>query len=292
MTGKVNGGISVQMPDQQSPSYALTSTFIPQSNGQQTRNVLTGYLAVDSNAGAQPGNRSPNYGQLRLLQLPKDTSVPAPGQVQANFSADAVVSNQLNILGGGKTGSGSRLEYGNLPTLPLAGGLLYVEPVYLRSSVGQTSVPLRRRCWSVQQQHRVRRQPPSARSTRRSTHGSRGRPTARRARATRARAGRTRTRDGRHQTTTPPPSSGPTSPGTTTSGNLTAQQQLQPGPGPSAGGVRRRSAGPEARRLRGVREGAGAAGRRPAAGLGGGAAASPPRRPRPPSATPKTSPTK
>src|SRR3954471_14846898 len=133
---------SVQMPDQPAPTYSLTSTYIPQSSGQQTRNVLTGYLAVNSNAGSQPGVRSPDYGQLRLLQLPRETTVPAPGQVQANFSADAVVSNQLNILGGGRTGSGSRLEYGNLLTLPLAGGLLYVEPVYLRSSVGSTSVPL------------------------------------------------------------------------------------------------------------------------------------------------------
>jgi uncharacterized membrane protein (UPF0182 family) len=133
---------SVQMPDQQRPTYSLTSTFIPQSSGQQTRNVLTGYLAVSSDAGSQAGVRGPDYGRLRLLQLPKDTSVPAPGQVQANFTADAVVSNQLNILGGGRTGSGSRLEYGNLLTLPLAGGLLYVEPVYLRSSVGSTSVPL------------------------------------------------------------------------------------------------------------------------------------------------------
>src|SRR5205085_12128307 len=112
------------------------------SYGMQTRNVLTAYLAVDSNADSKTAHRSANYCQLRLLQLQKDTSVPAPGQVQDNLSADAVVSNQLNILGGGKTGSGSRLEYGNLLTLPLAGGLLYVEPVYLRSSVGSTSVPL------------------------------------------------------------------------------------------------------------------------------------------------------
>jgi uncharacterized protein len=133
--------LSLQVPGQDY-RFSLTSTFIPQSSGTSTRNVLTGFLAVDSDAGSQGGVRRPGYGQLELLQLPKDTSVPAPGQVQNNFLGDSVVSNQINILGGSRSSSGSHLEYGNLLTLPLAGGLLYVEPVYLRSSVGATSVPL------------------------------------------------------------------------------------------------------------------------------------------------------
>lgn len=134
--------LSLAMPGLTARSFSLTSTFIPQSSGTSTRNVLTGFLAVDSDAGSQPGAPRDSYGQLRLLQLPKDTSVPAPGQVQANFLADSVVSNQLTILGGVKSGSGSKLEYGNLLTVPVSGGLLYVEPVYLRSAVGSTSVPL------------------------------------------------------------------------------------------------------------------------------------------------------
>jgi uncharacterized membrane protein (UPF0182 family) len=217
---------SVQMPDQPAPTYSLTSTFIPQSNGQQTRNVLTGYLAVDSNAGSQAGVRGPDYGKLRLLQLPKDTSVPAPGQVQANFSADAVVSNQLNILGGGRTGSGSRLEYGNLLTLPVAGGLLYVEPVYLRSSVGSTSVPLLQKVLvsynnnigyadSLQcalDQAFNGRQPGSTNSS--ACAGDSG-------------TSGTNPNPGTSSTTTSPPSSGPTSSSPSTGANQSAQQQLQ-----------------------------------------------------------------
>ena len=80
------------------------------------------------------------YGTLRLLQLPKDTTVPAPGQVQNNFTSNPEVSNQLNILRGGQSG-GSRVQNGNLLTLPLANGLLYVQPVYLRSA-NQGSYPL------------------------------------------------------------------------------------------------------------------------------------------------------
>jgi uncharacterized membrane protein (UPF0182 family) len=217
---------SVQMPGQDRPTYSLTSTFIPQSNGTQTRNVLTGYLAVNSDAGSKAGVKGADYGALRLLQLPRDTTVPAPGQVQNSFTADAVVSNQLNILGGGRTGSGSRLEYGNLLTLPLAGGLLYVEPVYLRSSVGSTSVPLLQKIL-VSYNNKIgyadtlgcaldqafnARQPGSTNSP--ACAGDSG-------------TSGTNPNPGTGGTTTTPPSSGSSSPSTSTGGNQTAQQQLQ-----------------------------------------------------------------
>jgi len=135
--------LTLQMPGQATPTFSLTSTFIPRSSGATTRNVLTGFLAVDSDAGATTGVKRQGYGALRLLQLPKDTTVPAPGQVQNNFTSNPEVSNQLNILRGGQSG-GSRVENGNLLTLPLAKGLLYVQPVYLRSA-NQGSYPLLQR---------------------------------------------------------------------------------------------------------------------------------------------------
>ena len=135
--------LTLQMPGQATPTFSLTSTFIPRSSGATTRNVLTGFLAVDSDAGATTGVKRQGYGALRLLQLPKDTTVPAPGQVQNNFTSNPEVSNQLNILRGGQNG-GSRVQNGNLLTLPLANGLLYVQPVYLRSA-NQGSYPLLQR---------------------------------------------------------------------------------------------------------------------------------------------------
>jgi uncharacterized membrane protein (UPF0182 family) len=63
--------------------------------------------------------------------------VPGPGQVQNNFNADSEVSSLLNILRQGST----NVISGNLLTLPVAGGLLYVQPVYIEST-GETSYPL------------------------------------------------------------------------------------------------------------------------------------------------------
>ena len=124
---------TMQMPGAEKPAFSLYSTFIPQATGENSRNVLYGYLSANSDPG-------PDYGKLTLLTLPKQTTIPGPGQVQAQFDSDATVSQQLNLLRQGQT----EVIPGNLLTLPVGGGLLYVQPVYVRST-GETSYPLLRK---------------------------------------------------------------------------------------------------------------------------------------------------
>ena len=129
--------LTMQVPGQDEPTYSLYSTFIPDESGETSRNVLTGYLAVDADAGSTDGERAEGYGKLRMLILPDTVTVPGPGQVQAKFNADPTVSTELNLLKQGQ----SRVINGNLLTLPVGGGLLYVQPVYVEST-GETSYPL------------------------------------------------------------------------------------------------------------------------------------------------------
>ena len=130
--------LTLRMPDQDEASFSLMSSFIP--TGNNARNVLTGYLAVDAEAGNEDGKPSADYGKMRLLELPRDSTVPGPGQVNNNFVADPDVSNELNILGRGD----SQVVRGNLLTLPMGGGLLYVQPVYVQARSG-TTFPLLQR---------------------------------------------------------------------------------------------------------------------------------------------------
>lgn len=129
--------LTMQAPGMQEPKFSLYTTFIPQSTGENSRNVLTGYLVASAEAGDEPGVISDEYGKLRLLSLPRETIIPGPGQVQNNFNADSEVSQLLNILRQGST----RVLNGNLLTLPVGGGFLYVQPVYIEST-GETSFPL------------------------------------------------------------------------------------------------------------------------------------------------------
>jgi uncharacterized membrane protein (UPF0182 family) len=124
--------LTMQVPGTTSPAFTLYSTYIPKSSSSASKSVLTGYLSVDSDAG-------PNYGKMTLLELPKQGTVPGPGQVQNSFDSDTTVSQALNLLRQGN----SEVIYGNLLTLPVGGGLLYVQPVYVQSSSNaDTSYPL------------------------------------------------------------------------------------------------------------------------------------------------------
>jgi len=120
--------LSMKMPDQSSQAFSLTTTFTP--NG---RDNLSAFMAVDSEAG------SPDYGKIRILKLPTSTTVGGPKQVQSAFNSQQDIAESIKLLKGGD----SDIEYGNLLTVPLDGGLLYVEPVYVRG--GGLKYPLLRK---------------------------------------------------------------------------------------------------------------------------------------------------
>jgi uncharacterized membrane protein (UPF0182 family) len=113
--------LTLRMPGTTEPRFSLTTTFAPQK-----RQTLAAFMAVD----ATPG---PTYGTIRVLQLPRNTTVPGPTQVQNNFESEPAIAEQLTLLRRG----GADVEFGNLLSLPVSGGVLYVEPVYVRASQGQ-----------------------------------------------------------------------------------------------------------------------------------------------------------
>lgn len=127
--------MTVTMPEEDSAHFSLTTTFIP--GGRSGRQILTGFMAANGDAGSEPGVVSAGYGKIHILALPRDLTVPGPGQVQNMFNADFTISQELNLLAQG----GSAVLRGNLLTLPVGGGLLYVQPVYTQSAAG-TQVPL------------------------------------------------------------------------------------------------------------------------------------------------------
>ncbi len=113
--------LTLRMPGATEPAFSLTTTFAP-----LRRQTLAAFMAVDS----APG---PGYGTIRVLQLPRNTTVPGPTQVQNNFESEPDIANQLTLLRRG----GADVDFGNLLSLPVSGGLLYVEPVYVRAAQGQ-----------------------------------------------------------------------------------------------------------------------------------------------------------
>jgi uncharacterized protein len=116
--------------DGQTPAeFSLTSPLVTLNS----RN-LSAVLTVNS----QPG---PDYGAFTLLELPTSgLSVESPAQVQQDIESDTAVSSQLTLLRGGN----SKVVLGNLLTIPLAGKMLYVEPLYTQAKSGTTFPILQR----------------------------------------------------------------------------------------------------------------------------------------------------
>ena len=110
--------LTVRMPDQKQAQFSLTTTFAPNQ-----RPTLAAFMAVNSTPG-------PDYGMMRVLQLPRSTTIPGPTQAYNNFESDPAVSTKLSLLRAG----GSQVDLGNLLSLPVGRGILYVEPVYVRAS--------------------------------------------------------------------------------------------------------------------------------------------------------------
>ncbi|MBO0890688.1 MAG: UPF0182 family protein, partial [Acidothermales bacterium] len=117
-----------RMPGDTQPIFSLTSTLVPKN-----RPNLAAFVSVSSDV-------HNGYGNIRVLQLPRDTAVPGPGTIQGNFEAYAPASTELALLRRG----GSSVRFGNLLTLPFGGGLLYAEPVYVQANSGE-SYPLLQR---------------------------------------------------------------------------------------------------------------------------------------------------
>ena len=102
-----------------SATFSLTTSLV-----QRGRQNMAAYLAVDSDP------QSPDYGTIRVLQLPQNTTILGPQQVQNNFEQDPSVSAQLALY----RQHGSTVINGNLITLPVGGTLLYEEPVYIQGT--------------------------------------------------------------------------------------------------------------------------------------------------------------
>ena len=119
--------MTLEMPGTDKPTFALTTPFVPRGG----RENLSAFAVVDSNYG-------PNYGKISVLQLPRSTNVAGPSQVASNFEAKPEVANSLSLLRQG----GSDVVLGNLLTLPVGGGLLYVQPVYVKATANAAAYPL------------------------------------------------------------------------------------------------------------------------------------------------------
>ncbi|MCX7709636.1 MAG: UPF0182 family protein [Clostridia bacterium] len=81
-------------------------------------------------------NSAENYGELILFNFPKNTNIFGPYQVDIKISQIDKVSKDISLW----NQSGSSVFKGNLLVIPIENSVLYVEPIYIKSS-GTSTIP-------------------------------------------------------------------------------------------------------------------------------------------------------
>ncbi len=117
--------LQVKMPGETKSHFDLTS-------------VLTGFSREFMAAYVSASSDPATYGKITVLTLPTATQTPGPAQVQTLFRTTQEISSLVTLST--QTG-GSRVIFGNLLTLPVDQGLLYVEPFYIQGQSSTSSYP-------------------------------------------------------------------------------------------------------------------------------------------------------
>ncbi|GAB2884428.1 UPF0182 family membrane protein [Nocardioides pacificus] len=109
--------------------FSLTSVYTPAN-----RENLAAFVSVDADA-AEDG-----YGTIRVKRLGDSSQVFGPGQIANQIQSDEVVTDALFPFRQGST----KVVNGNLLTLPVGEGLLYVQPLYTLRTTGDGNFPVLR----------------------------------------------------------------------------------------------------------------------------------------------------
>jgi uncharacterized membrane protein (UPF0182 family) len=103
--------------------WSLTSSYVPNN-----KTTLSGFVSADSNP------TSPDYGTI-TVQQPTNKNLPGPAQAYSQLLSDPRISSKTQSF---RLGNATP-QYGNVVSVPLAGGLMYVVPVYAQREQTSTS---------------------------------------------------------------------------------------------------------------------------------------------------------
>ncbi|MCI2417794.1 UPF0182 family protein [Saccharopolyspora sp. K220] len=129
-------GNTASTEGQQPPYYVLAQVGEQQRPEFQLTSALTALRRENLAAWVSASSEPNNYGKLTVLRLPTINSTPGPNQVQNQMESTPEVTENRTLFNNPNVTA----IFGNLLTLPVAGGLLYVEPIYIQRNE-QNSYP-------------------------------------------------------------------------------------------------------------------------------------------------------
>jgi uncharacterized protein len=130
--------VLMRLPGDTQETFVLIMPFAPEG-----RQNMVAWMAARSDPGGQVTADDPlgsEYGSILSFEFPSGVNVDGPTQVFSRINQDPTFSQQRTLLGTG----GSQIVFGDLLVIPIDTGLLYVDPVYVRSSQANAIPELKR----------------------------------------------------------------------------------------------------------------------------------------------------
>lgn len=115
--------ITFKLPKENKAEFLLTIPYTP----REKQNMTALFVARNDNE---------NYGNLIVYRFPKESTVLGPTQIEAKIDNEPEISKSLTQWSSG----GSKVIRGHLLTIPIENSILYVEPLYIKSS-SENSIP-------------------------------------------------------------------------------------------------------------------------------------------------------
>ena len=113
--------ILTKIPGEEEIQFILVQPFTPRG-----RDNMISWMV---------GKSDEDYGKLIVYKYPKDSLIYGPMQIEARIDQDDEISQQLTLW----SQRGSNVIRGNLIIIPIPGGVLYVEPLYIQAE--NTGIP-------------------------------------------------------------------------------------------------------------------------------------------------------
>ncbi|MFZ7121283.1 MAG: UPF0182 family protein [Eubacteriaceae bacterium] len=114
----------MKQPERDDEEFVLMVPYTP----RQKDNLVAWMAAM---------NDADQYGKLLVYRFPKQNLAYGPMQIEQRIDQDTEISPQLTLLGQ----QGSEIIRGNMLTIPINDSILYVEPIYIGASSGESNMP-------------------------------------------------------------------------------------------------------------------------------------------------------
>jgi uncharacterized membrane protein (UPF0182 family) len=119
--------VNMQIPGDTKEGFMLIQPFTPNN-----RDNMIAWMAAKSDGS--------DYGKVVVERYPKQGLVYGPNQIYARINQNAIISQQLTLW----SQSGSSVLHGNLITVPISDSVIYVEPLFLQATSGNSIPELKR----------------------------------------------------------------------------------------------------------------------------------------------------